>query len=167
MTWPANGGWHADPWIGIKPRCGCQSQLGTAGTPDTFKVALFNNSVLSTGSNPYSVALASAVYLVGDWATGNEVAMAGAPWPAGGVNLTTPTTSESPAGTIKWTVDPVSVASTTLATSIYGCLIYDSTLATKYGVCAIPFSGAPYGTTAGTFGITWAAGGVFAIDITP
>lgn len=137
---------------------------GSGGTPDTFKVALYNNTPNGSGTPPamFSVALASAVYLVGDWVTGNEVSGTG--WAAGGQTLATPATTESPTGTLMWTGGNISVSGTTL-TNAFGCLIYDSTLATKYGLCAIPF-GASYSTTAGTFGITWASAGIFNIKVT-
>lgn len=159
MTWPATGGLFTNPWIGNLQGIAAQSYaLGTAGTPDAFKVALFNNSVSTT---PFSVALASAVYGTGDWVSGNE--MTGTGWALGGVALTTPTLSESPTGTLMWTCGNVTASGTTLAT-VFGCLVYDNTLTTKYGLCGIPF-GASYSTTAGTFGITWAAAGIFNIKV--
>lgn len=159
MAFSASG-LFVNPWIGkLQGASGQNFQLGTAGTPDTFKVALYNNTVSTA---PYSAALASAVYLVGDWVTGNEVSGTG--WAAGGQTLSTPATTESPTGTIMWTAGNVSVSGTTLS-NVFGCLVYDNTLATKYGLCGIAF-GASYSTTSGTFGITWAAAGIFNIKVT-
>lgn len=165
MTWPANGGLFIQPWINkLQGVSTVNFQLGPAGSPDAFKVALFNNSVSSILPNPYSVTLPNTVYGVGDWTSTNEVSSGGA-YPTGGVTPGSPTLSESPQGTLMWTLANVTASGTTMA-NIWGCLIYDFTLATKYGLCAVPF-GAAYSTTAGTFGITWAAGGIFNIDITP
>jgi hypothetical protein len=163
MAWSVgHGGLFVQPMINkFQGIVTVNFQVGSGGTPDTFKVALYNNTVTPN----FSDTLANAVYLSGQWVTGNEVS--GTNWPAGGVNLTTPAMTEVPAGTLSWTCANVSVATTTLATSIYGCLIYDNTLATHYALVAIPFAGAPYGTSAGTFGITWAAAGIFTINLTP
>lgn len=157
MAW-GNPGVFVNPMIGtLKQTAGVVFDLDT----DVFKIALYNN----TPTPNYSDTLANSVYLVGQWVTGNEVT--GTNWAAGGVALSSPTVTESPTGTIMWNASNVSVATTTIATSIYGCLIYDSTLTTKYALCAIPFSGGPYGTSAGTFGITWAGGGIWNWDVTP
>ena len=157
----SNSGLFVNPWIGNLQGISTQSYaLGSSGTPDTFKVALYGTGV----SGPaYSAALAATAYLAaGDWATGNEIAGTG--WAAGGQTLVSPATTESPAGTIMWTANPISVSGTTL-TNAAGCLIYDNTLATHYGLCGIAF-GATYSTVSGTFGITWAAAGIFNIKVT-
>ena len=157
MAW-GNGGLFIQTWMASLKQTALQIQdLDT----DTFKVALYNNTVTPN----YSDTLANCVYLAGQWVTGNEVS--GTNWAAGGVALTTVTLTESPTGTLMWTAANVSVATTTLSTTIYGCLVYDFTLATKYGTVAVPFPGSPYGTSAGTFGINWAAGGIFNLDLTP
>lgn len=154
MAW-GNGGLFVNPWISFFK--------GTAGSvwdldSDAIKVALYNN----TPTPNFSDTLANSVYLVGQWVTGNEVT--GTNWAAGGVALASITITESPTRSIMYDAADVSVATTTLS-SVYGCLVWDNTLATKYAVCAIPFSGSPYATVAGTFGITWAATGLFAISL--
>lgn len=157
MAWPATGGLFTNPWKSLLQQVANQTMdLDT----HVFNVALYNNSVSAT---PFSVVLASAVYLVGDWVTGNE--MTGTGWVAGGYPITSPSVTESPTGTLMWSGGNISQAGTTLST-VYGCLIYDTNagLTAKYGVCAIPF-GAAYTTTAGTFGITWAAAGILNIKL--
>jgi hypothetical protein len=59
----------------------------------------------------------------------------------------------------------ISVASTTL-TSARAARIYADALAGDNLIVGINF-GADYSTSNGTFGIQWAATGVFAIDFTP
>ena len=162
MAW-GNGGLFINPMISTLKQTA--SQIHDLDAAATFFVALYNNSITPN----YSDTLANSGYNVGVWVnTTNEIF--GTNWAQGGVALASPNIDESPTGTLRWTATAVSVATTTLATSIYGCLIYDtdaSLTTVKYGLCAVPFSGGPYGTTAGTFGITWAAGGIFNIDITP
>ena len=156
-----NSGLFVQVWLGkLQAASGQNFALGSAGTPDAFKVALYGTGV----SGPaYSAALAATVYLAaGDWATGNEISGTG--WAPGGQPLTSPSMTESPTGTLMWTCGNVSVSGTTL-TNAAGAFIYDNTLATHYGLCGITF-GSTYSTVAGTFGITWAAAGIFNIKVT-
>lgn len=152
MAW-GNGGLFVQPWTNT-----LKATTPFNLTSDSLKVALYNN----TPTPNYSDTLANSVYLVGQWVTGNEVT--GTNWAAGGVVLAGAALSESPTRSIMFTGTAVSVATTTL-TGVYGCLLFDNTLATKYAVCAIPFPGSPFATVAGTFGITWAAAGIFAISL--
>jgi hypothetical protein len=117
---------------------------------ETHKLALYNN----TETPNFSTETA--------YAATNEVT--GTNWAAGGVALVGTTVSESPAGSMMWDVTDVSVASTTLA-GVRGCKIYAAALANQL-IVGVNF-GADYATTNGTFAITWAATGVFAIDLTP
>ena len=156
MTW-GNGGLFVQTWMStLKQTSGQIMDLDS----DSFKVALYNN----TPTPNFSDILANCVYLAGQWVTGNEVT-SGAAYPAGGVAPGGQALTESPTGTLMWTLAGISQASTTL-TSVWGCLIYDNTLATKYAICAVPF-GSAYNTTSGTFAITWPVAGIFNIDITP
>ena len=132
---------------------------------DTFKLALFNDSVVPD----YDAAAASVAYDAGTWLLANEVSGTG--WAAGGVALASPTlTVGSPAaGQLKFDTDDVTAATTTLS-SIYGCLVYDDTIAVPVadqGIFAVMFSGAPYSTTAGTLTITVDTSGWYYIDYTP
>lgn len=121
---------------------------------DGFNVALYNN----TPTPDYTAALASTAYNVGAWTTANEQSTTG--WAAGGValagiTLTNPTTS-----TVMWdAADTASAAGTTLA-NVYGCLVYDNTLAQKYGVCYNYFGGAN-SVTNGVLTVVWNANGLF------
>jgi hypothetical protein len=121
---------------------------------ETHKVALYTN----TETPNFSTETA--------YAATNEVTSAN--WPAGGVALAGTTVSESPPGSLMWDATDVSVASTTLV-SVRGCKIYADALTTPTAdalIVGVNF-GADYSTSNGTFAITWATAGVFAIDLTP
>ncbi len=122
---------------------------------ETHKIALFNNSITPNFSS-------DTAYGVSPYAT-NEVSGTG--WAAGGVALTTTTVTESPTGTLMWDAADVSVSTTTLSAARCG-LVYADALAGNNAIVLVNF-GADYSTTAGTFAITWAAGGIFNIDLTP
>lgn len=157
MAW-GNGGLFVQPWIGTLTGTALQQFKWPT---DSIKVALYNN----TPTPNFSDTLANTAYLAGQWVTGNEVT--GTNWAAGGpagAVLASATITESPTRTLMFDANDISVATTTLS-GVYGCLVYDNTLATKYSLCAIPFAGSPFATVAGTFGITWATGGVFNISL--
>jgi hypothetical protein len=121
---------------------------------DTHKVALFNNTITPnfTTDTAYAVAPYNA----------NEVSGTG--WAAGGPVLTG-TTFLASSGSAIFDATDVSQSGTTL-TNARCCLIYADVLAGNNAICLVNF-GADYSTVSGTFGITWAAGGIFAIDLTP
>lgn len=133
-------------------------KIGAGG--DTQNVALYNTSVTTATSQDDTQAHNSYNGAGGQWVTANEVS--GTNWAAGGVALTTPIISAlgAVAGRTTYSAANVSVATTTLSGAV-GCLIYDATLAAKGGISAIWFGGSSYTTTAGTFGITWDALGIW------
>lgn len=122
---------------------------------ETHKGALFSNSITPNFST--DTAYAVAPY------NANEVT--GTNWASGGVALTGTTVTESPTGTIMFDATDVSVATTTI-TNARCYLLYADALAGNNAIVLVNF-GADYSTVAGTFGITWAAGGVFTDDMTP
>jgi hypothetical protein len=105
----------------------------------------------------------------------NEVSGTG--WAAGGVLLsaaaaggtsTAPTLTISPAGTMMWDMNDISVASTTL-TNAMALGIYADALTSPVAdplIILIDFITAA-STSAGTFGVQFAAGGVATVDFTP
>jgi hypothetical protein len=121
---------------------------------ETHKIALFSNSITPnfTTDTAYAVAPYNA----------NEVSGTG--WAAGGPVLTG-TTFTASSGSAVFDATDVSQAGTTLTNARCG-LIYADALAGNNAICLVNF-GADYSTVSGTFGITWAAGGIFAIDLTP
>jgi hypothetical protein len=138
----------------------------------TGKIALHSNT-LTQGTAPINYSAASP-----NWANTNEVSGTG--WAAGGVLLsaaaagatsTVPTLAEGTAGSVRYDhTNDVSVASTTLA-NVRGCIIYLDSITAPAAlvdamIVAVTF-GADFSTTNGTFGIQWAATGIFELDITP
>lgn len=128
---------------------------------DAVRVALYNNAV----TPDYDAALASVAYDTGTWVLANE--RSGTGWAAGGVLLASKavTPATPAAGQLQFDAEDVIETGTTL-TDIYGCLIYDDTVANN-GIVAVQFSGAPYSTSAGTLTISWHANGIFYIDLVP
>jgi hypothetical protein len=137
----------------------------------TWKIALHSNS-LTQGSGILDYSASDTT-----WANTNEVTGTG--WSAGGVLLsaaasggtsTSPTLAEGTAGSLRYDMGDVSVANTTL-TNARGCIIYADNITAPADladamVVAVTF-GADFSTVNGTFGIQWAATGVFEIDLTP
>ena len=138
----------------------------------TYKLALLS-SAATDGASPVDFSAADTT-----WVNTNEVSGTG--WAAGGVLLSAlatgassavPTLAEGTAGSLRYDhTNDASVATTTL-TNVQGCIIYadpvtapaDMADAMLVSVCF----GSPYSTVAGTFAITWAATGIFEIDLTP
>lgn len=122
---------------------------------ETHKGALFNNSV-TTPNFDTDTAYGVAPY------NANEVT--GTNWASGGVALTGTTVTIS-SGTLILDATDVSVALTTLVNA--RCyLLYADASAGNEALVLVNF-GADYSTTAGTFAITWAAGGYASLDLTP
>lgn len=121
---------------------------------DTFKAALFDN----TPTPDNTVSAANSALGAGQWASGQQ---SNGGWSSGGLALTSVTWSRSGATT---TWDAADLANATAATlsNVYGCLVYDDTLASPVadqGVCYNYFGGAA-SVTSGTFTIVWNASGI-------
>lgn len=129
----------------------------------THKIALLNNSATPNFDTDVT------------WNSTNEVSGTG--WASGGIALsaaaagatsTAPTLTISPAGTLMYDMNDVAVSSTTL-TNARAARIYADALTTPTAdalIVLINFA-ADFSTSNGTFGIQWAATGVFTIDLTP
>jgi hypothetical protein len=153
-------GLYVANWIDILDA----TQLAIDTSLTTHKLALYNNTLTPNFSS--DVGYGAAPF------TSNEVSGTG--WASGGVALsaaasgatsTSPTTTESPTGTLMYDMGDVAVSGTTL-TNARGVVLYANALTNKNAIVLINF-GADYSTNNGIFGITWAAGGVFNIDLTP
>ena len=131
------------------------TQLAVDLDLETHKIALFSDTITPNFSTDtaYGVAPYNA----------NEVSGTG--WASGGVALTTTAVDESPTGTLRWDAADVSETSTTLTDAMAG-LIYADALAGNNAIVLVDFVTA-VSTVAGTLTITWAAGGIFTIDLTP
>lgn len=130
------------------------SQLAIDLDLETHKGALLSNSATPNFSTDVQ------------WTNSNEVT--GTNWATGGVALTGTTYTESPTGSAMFDATDVSVATTTISAA-RAYRLYETALgggATKALIVLVNF-GADYSTSAGTFGIQWAATGIFAIDLTP
>lgn len=132
--------------------------LDLGGTPDTFNVALYNN----TTTPDRNVTAANSAYAVAQWVVGNEVSESGQ-WAAGGVALTSPVIDATVSNVVFWdAADTASGAAADLA-AVFGCLVYDASLATpvdNQGVCYNYFGGTN-SVTNGTFTVVWNANGIW------
>lgn len=125
------------------------TQLAVDLSLTTSKIAMYNN----TETPNYSTESA--------YSATNEVSGAG--YTATGQVIITPTTTESPAGTLMHDLGDQVWASPTTVTA-FGAKYYVAA-ATKL-IVGINFAGS-FTSTAGTFTIQWASTGVFTIDLTP
>ena len=127
---------------------------------DTQKAALYNN----TTAPDQTVTSANTAYAVGQWVVGNEVSDA-AEWPAGGETLSSVTSTRSSNVFTFDAADEVSTGTSATLAAVFGCLVYDDTIATPVadqGWCYNYFGGTN-SVTDGTFTIVWNASGIFAI----
>lgn len=131
------------------------TQLAVDLDLETHKVAMFTNSITPNFST-------DTAYGVSPY-NANEVSGTG--YSAGGAALTGTAVSESPTGTLMWDGSDVSWTTSTI-TNARCALVYADALAGNNAIVLVNF-GADYSTTAGTFTIQWASGGIFTIDLTP
>jgi hypothetical protein len=124
----------------------------------SHKVALFDNTI-TVSSATFSTATAYAV------APFNAGEVSGTGYTVGGNTLAGTSVTESPTGTLMWDGTDSSWPTSTIPNA-HGCLIYADALAGNNGIVFVNF-GADYSTSAGTFTIQWASGGIFTIDLTP
>ena len=147
-----------------------ESGLFMASWRDTLKqviamslVATGNNLSLSSNSDTPGYGVDPAT-----WTTSFEVTGTG--WATGGINLSTATYAPTltavpgPPLLLKWAMNPVSVAGTTL-TGAYGAYIYAAGLTPKAQIMGVYFGGTGYSTVAGTFAITWNAAGILTVQM--
>jgi hypothetical protein len=131
------------------------TQLAIDTSLTTHKWALFLDAL--TPDYSANVDFTAAPY------TSNQ--SSGAGYTAGGQTIVSPTTTESPAGTLMYDMaDQVWVSPTTVTAR--GGVLYADVLATNSLIVAQTF-GADIVSTAGTFTIAFNALGVFTIDLTP
>ena len=128
--------------------------LDASSGGDSYKIALYDDGTSfaqTIDSDPFSYSSTGEV-------TGTN-------WASGGVALSgTALTLVSTTG-VKFDATDVSVASTTISSGAYGCVIYDDTLTPKAGIAAVWFGGTGYTTNNGTFGITWDSSGIFVVTL--
>jgi hypothetical protein len=130
---------------------------------DTFKAALYNNSI----TPDKDATSANSAYNAGQWANTNEVTSSGQ-WAAGGVALTSPALSNPSSGVVMWDASDTASGSTATLSSVFGVLVYDDTLASPVadqGVC-FNYLGGSNSVVSGTFTVVWNANGLFRITVT-
>lgn len=128
---------------------------------DTFKVALYNNSI--TPDN--TVTRANSAYNAGVWANTNEQSDAGQ-WEAAGEALVSNDVTVSTT-TVTWDAADLASDTATTLVDVYGCLVYDDTITTPVadpGVCYIYFGGAN-SVTSGTLTIVWHTSGIISHSV--
>lgn len=124
---------------------------------DSLKVALYNNSITPDAN----VTSPNSAYNADQWASANEVSELGQ-WAAGGVVLGNKTLDSSVANTVFLDADNTSSGAAATLSNVYGCLVYDDTLAAPVadqGICYNYFGGAN-SVVAGTLTIAWNANGI-------
>lgn len=130
------------------------------GNADTFKAALFNN----TTAPDQTVSSANSAYNAGQWVTANELSNGG--WAAGGVALTS-VTSTFTSNVYTFDAADTSNATSATLTAVYGCLVYDDTIASPVADQGASFNyfGGSNSVTSGTFTIAWNASGIFSLTL--
>jgi hypothetical protein len=129
---------------------------------DTFKAALYNNSI----TPDRDATSANFAYNVDQWATAQEVSESGQ-WATGGVALVSPALTNPSSGVVMWDANDTASGSAADLASVYGCLVYDDTLASPVadqGVCFNYFGGSN-SVVNGTFTIIWHANGLWRITV--
>lgn len=129
----------------------------------THKIALLSNSATPNFDTDVTWNSTNEVTGTG-WVTGGIAYSAAA---AGGTSIA-PTLTISPAGTMMYDANDVAVSSTTI-TAARAARFYADALTTPTAdalILLINFGG-DFSTNNGTFGIQFAAGGIFALDLTP
>lgn len=129
----------------------------------THKLSLLSNAATPNFDTDATWTSTNEVFGTG-WATGG-VALSAA---AAGATSTAPTVTVSPTGTLMYDMGDVAVSSTTL-TNARAVRLYADALTTPIAdalIVLVNFA-ADFSTVNGTFGIQWAATGVFYIDLTP
>jgi hypothetical protein len=140
-------GMYVDNYIDVLD--GTQLAIDTSLT--THKWALYTDTLTPNFSTDVS------------YSATNEASGTG--YTAGGQTIVSPTTTESPAGTLMYDMDnQVWAASTTVTAR--GGILYADALAANNLIVASNF-GSDIASTAGTFTIAFAATGVLTIDLTP
>ncbi len=141
------------------------TNVGFDFTLTTHKAALVSDSLTPAFDTNTTWSNLSANEVSGTgWAAGGILLSAAA---AGGTS-TAPTLTISPAGTMMWDMSDISVASTTLSNAM-ALVFYADALTTPTAdalIVLVDFVTAA-STSAGTFGVQFAATGVMAWDLTP
>lgn len=143
----SSSGLYVPNWIDILDA----TQLAIDTSLTTHKLALYTNTLTPNFSSDTA------------YSSTNEVSGTG--YTAGGTTMGSPTTTESPTGTLAYDVADTTWSGATIS-SIRGGIQYADALAGNNLIVGVAF-GADYAVTAGTLTVQWASGGVYTIDLTP
>lgn len=128
---------------------------------DTFKVALFNNSI----TPDKDASSANSAFNAGQWANTNEQTSS-TDWPAGGQSLAGMAITNPSSGVVM--LDATDRASGSAATlTVYGCQVYDDTKTTPVADQGMSYHyfGGVASVTAGTLTVVWHANGLWRITV--
>jgi hypothetical protein len=161
MAWSASAIFRAF----VTDMAGNVAAFDLSGTGvDTFKVALYDNDI--TPSKDASSA--NSAYNVDQWtASGNEVSD-GTEWDAAGEPLASPAITNPSGGVVMWdATDTVSGGSSATLANVYGCLVYDDTLASPVADQGVSYHyfGGTQSVTDGTFTVVWHENGMWRISV--
>jgi hypothetical protein len=133
-------------------------------TDASIKVPLFNNSI----TPDQTVTAALSAYNAGQWASGANEMTDTPSWPAGGIALTGVTVSAVSATTFKFDAnDTPSADATTDLTGVFGCEVYDDTIAAPVADQGISYHyfGGSNSVVSGTFTVIWNAAGILTVAL--
>lgn len=159
MAWTASAMFQA--WAQQMVERGSTEYTGLDS--DTVKVALYDNDI----TPDKDAAVASTGFNTGQWVTtGNEVTDTN--WPTGGNTLAGKVVSDEGSGITQFDATDLSHTGTVTLANVYGCFVYDDTIATgtvaDQGI-TYHFFGGGQSVTSGTFTIVWHANGLFRITV--
>ena len=125
---------------------------------DSIKVALYNNSITPDAN----VTSANSAYNVGQWALANEVSQA-IQWPAGGVALGGQVLNSATSDVVFFDANDTASGSAATLSSVFGCLVYDDTLAAPVADQGISYNyfGGTNSVVNGTLTVIWNVNGIF------
>jgi hypothetical protein len=129
---------------------------------DTFKNALFNNSI--TPDN--DVSAANSAFNAGQWATANELSESGQ-WATGGVALTGVSLDVGTADVVFFDAADTASGSAADLAAVYGCLVYDDTIATPVADQGMSYNylGGSNSVVNGTFTVVYHANGIWRMTL--
>lgn len=132
-----------------------------SGTPDVFKAALYGNTI--TPDKDTTAILSAYNGAASQWVVAGEVSDT-THWPAGGIAIPTPAVTTPSSGVVMFDGGDVpSVDSAATLPNVYGCLVYDDTLAAPVADQGVSFHyfGGAQSVAGGSFTIVWHANGLF------
>lgn len=134
-----------------------------SGTPDTFKVALYDNDI--TPNNDATAA--NSAYNVDQWVTTNNEVFEAGQWAQGGVALTSPTIDVGTADVVFFDATDTASGSAADLAAVFGCLVYDDTLTTPVADQGVTYNyfGGSNSVVNGTFTIIWNSNGIFRLTL--